>query len=100
MGWRKRQDMQEEERKEKDELSKNQVIPKTYINSIGMKFSLIPHGEFMMGSEDMTKNVTWKIFDFGEYYLEKPVHRVKIEQSFYLGTYPVTQKEWKSRNGK
>ena len=59
--------------------------PKTYTNSIGMKFVLIPAGEFMMGSE--------------EYDWEKPVHRVKISKPFYLGLYPVTQKEWKSVMG-
>jgi formylglycine-generating enzyme required for sulfatase activity len=51
-------------------------------NSIGMKFTLIPAGEFYMGSE--------------EYDDEKPVHKVKINNPFYLGTYPVTQREWKA----
>jgi formylglycine-generating enzyme required for sulfatase activity len=51
-------------------------------NSIGMKFTLIPAGEFYMGSE--------------EYDDEKPVHKVKIKNPFYLGTYPVTQREWKA----
>ena len=60
--------------------------PKTYTNSIGMKFAFIPGGEFMMGSEE-EKN-------------EKPVHRVKINKSFYLGIYPVTQSEWKAVMGK
>jgi formylglycine-generating enzyme required for sulfatase activity len=47
-------------------------------NSIGMKFVLIPAGEFLMGSPD----------------IEKPQHRVTITQSFYLGVYPVTQEEY------
>jgi formylglycine-generating enzyme required for sulfatase activity len=51
-------------------------------NSIGMKFTLIPAGEFYMGSEESDD--------------EKPVHKVKINNSFYLGTYPVTQREWKA----
>ena len=50
-------------------------------NSIGMKFTLIPAGEFMMGSID-------------GYDDEKPAHKVKIANPFYLGTYPVTQAEW------
>jgi formylglycine-generating enzyme required for sulfatase activity len=54
-------------------------------NSIGMKFTLIPAGEFMMGSEDH------KGF--------KPVHKVKINNPFFLGTYPVTQAEWKAVMG-
>jgi hypothetical protein len=52
-----------------------------YVNSIGMKFALIHAGEFMMGSE--------------EYDWEKPVHKVVISRPFYLGIYPVTQREWK-----
>ncbi len=51
-------------------------------NSIGMKFTPIPAGEFMMGSD--------------EHDSEKPVHKVTINKPFYLGTYPVTQREWKS----
>ena len=51
-------------------------------NSIGLKFTLIPAGEFYMGSE--------------EYDEEKHVHKVRINNPFYLGTYPVTQREWKA----
>jgi formylglycine-generating enzyme required for sulfatase activity len=54
-------------------------------NSIGMKFTLVTAGEFYMGSE--------------ESYDEKPVHNVKIKNPFYLGTYPVTQREWKAIMG-
>jgi formylglycine-generating enzyme required for sulfatase activity len=55
-------------------------------NSIGMKFTLIPAGEFYMGSKENGQ--------------EKPVHRrVKINNAFYLGTYPVTQREWKALMG-
>jgi formylglycine-generating enzyme required for sulfatase activity len=50
-------------------------------NSIGMKFTLISAGEFDMGSEESDG--------------EKPVQKVKINNPFYLGTYPVTQREWK-----
>ena len=54
-------------------------------NSIGTKFALIPAGEFIMGSED---------FDWS-----KPVHTVKIRTPFYLGIYPVTQREWNAIMG-
>ena len=54
-------------------------------NSIGMKFTLIPAGEFYMGSE--------------EYDEEKPVHKVRINNPFYLATYLVTQREWKAVMG-
>jgi formylglycine-generating enzyme required for sulfatase activity len=54
-------------------------------NSIGMKFTLIPAGEFFMGSEEHNR--------------AKPVHTVKITNPFFLGTYPVTQREWKAVMG-
>lgn len=50
---------------------------KTFTNSIGIEFVLIPAGEFDMGSTS-----------------EGPVHHVKISNEFYLGKYVVTQKQW------
>ena len=70
---------------EKPKKQKAKVEPKTITNSIGMQFKLIPIGEFMMGSEE---------FDWS-----KPVHTVKIRTPFYLGIYPVTQREWKAIMG-
>ena len=70
----KRKEAEDRERKAKEE------------NSIGMKFTLVPVGEFMMGSD-------------GGYDDEKPVHKVTISKPFYLGTYPVTQSEWKAVMG-
>jgi formylglycine-generating enzyme required for sulfatase activity len=56
---------------------------KTFTNSIGMEFVLIPAGEFWMGSAESR----------GEK-IERPRHRVIITQPFYLGKYEVTQQEW------
>lgn len=56
-----------------------------HTNSIGMKFTLIPAGEFMRGSE--------------EFVWSKPVRTVKIRTPFYLGINPVTQREWKAIMG-
>jgi len=53
---------------------------KDVVNSIGMKLKLIPAGEFQMGST--------------EYDNEKPRHLVTIGRPFYLGVYPVTQREY------
>jgi len=54
-------------------------------NSIGMEFILIPAGEFEMDSQSREKRrKLW----------ESPVHRVSIKKPFYLGRYPVTQKQW------
>jgi hypothetical protein len=61
--------------------SQSPNIPETFISSsTGMEFVLIPAGEFMMGSMDVSNG--------------KPVHRVTIKNSFYMGIYPVTQKQW------
>jgi formylglycine-generating enzyme required for sulfatase activity/tetratricopeptide (TPR) repeat protein len=64
----------------------NGIRLQPYINSIGMKFALIPAGEFMMGSPADEKGV-WEE--------EGQVHNVKISKQFYLGIYPVTQQQWK-----
>ena len=58
---------------------------KTITNSIGMKLTRIPAGEFLMGSADT---------DPGARDDEKPQHRVRITKSFYMGVYEVTQGEY------
>ncbi len=50
-------------------------------NSIGMKFVLIPPGEFVMGSPDLDSDALQD---------EKPQHRVRITKPFYLGAHEVT----------
>ena len=74
----------EEERKRLEKLKKRE-LPKTYTNSIGMEFVLIPAGEFMMGAVPQDK-------DAGD--IEKPQHMVRITKPFYMGKYPLTQEEW------
>ena len=66
-------------------------FPKTFISPCtNMEFVLIPTGKFMMG---MTKNVSSikKVLCYGN---ESPSHEVHIEYQFYLGKFPVTQKQW------
>ena len=55
----------------------------TITNKIGMKFNLIPAGEFLMGSADS---------ELGHDRTETQ-HRVKITKPFYLGVYDVTRGE-------
>jgi formylglycine-generating enzyme required for sulfatase activity len=87
--YREEEEKKVRERKAREEAEKRkreeQERPKTFTNSIGMKLSLIPAGEFYRGSE--------------EYDWEKPVHTVRITNPFFLGTYPVTQREWKAVMG-
>jgi formylglycine-generating enzyme required for sulfatase activity len=51
------------------------------VNSIGMKFAMIPPGEFLMGSPESEPEA---------YRFEKPQHRVRITEPFYLGVHEVT----------
>src|SRR5206468_3939916 len=56
----------------------------TITNSIGMKLTLIPAGEFWMGSPDDDKTVPNH---------EKPRHKVVLTKPFYIGVYEVTRGE-------
>jgi formylglycine-generating enzyme required for sulfatase activity len=76
---------------------------KQITNSIGMKLTLIPSGEFMMGSEESAEDAA-AFFrkNYGEEYLtadyfvtEHPQHRVRITKPFYLGTYHVTRGQFR-----
>jgi formylglycine-generating enzyme required for sulfatase activity len=62
---------------------------KTYTNSIGMEFVLVPAGSFMMGAPDSEKILSW----------ERPQHKVNISKPFYLGKYEVTQEQWEAVMG-
>jgi formylglycine-generating enzyme required for sulfatase activity len=62
-----------------------QAAEKTYTNSIGMEFVLIPAGSFMRGAD--------KNFEDADK-IETPQHRVILSKPFYLGKYEVTQEQW------
>jgi len=64
--------------------------PVELTDSLGMKFRLIPAGEFVMGSPR-----DWKHRGRDE----GPQHKVRIAKPFYLGVYEVTQGEWKKTMG-
>ena len=52
-------------------------------NPVPLEFRLIPAGSFYMGQRG--------VFSF-----EEPVHLVRIPEDFYLGTYPVTQSQYRA----
>ncbi len=58
---------------------------KVFTNSIGMKFVLIPAGEFMMGSPASEE----------ERFDDETQHQVRITKPFYLGMYEVTVSEFR-----
>lgn len=66
-------------------LKKGNTTGESIKNSIGMEMVLIPSGTFQMGSNESDD--------------EKPIHSVTISQSFYMGKYEVTQKEWSAIMG-
>ncbi len=76
---------------------------KQITNSIGMKLTLVPSGEFMMGSgESAEEIVAFFKKNYGNTLLaaflfesELPQHRVRITKPFCLGTYHVTRGQFR-----
>jgi formylglycine-generating enzyme required for sulfatase activity len=58
--------------------------PKTFTNSIGMKFVWVPPGAFLMGSpkEEVQRHA------------KEIQHKVTLTKGFYMGVYTVTQEEY------
>jgi formylglycine-generating enzyme required for sulfatase activity len=74
-------------------------VPIEYTNSSGMKFRLIPPGEFVMGGTPADIAVARQQADPGEHWQdvatsEGPQHRVILTQAFYLATHEVTQEQF------
>ena len=75
--------------------------PKEITNSIGMKFKLIPVGEFMMGSSESPEELA---AEFAEtkprwYQDSHPQHKVRITKAFYMGVTEVTQEQYEKTMG-
>ena len=88
---------QEEDRKRREEEDRRlamgrrpPVSEKTFTNSIGMKFVLVPAGRFTMGIP---------AHESGRYDGEGPQHEVEISLSFYVGQHEVTQGQWRAVMG-
>lgn len=69
--------------------------PKEVENWLGMKFVLVPSGEFMMGSDESAEALASAYPQYGrerfvELVDEAPVHKVRITRPFYLGQHEVT----------
>ena len=72
-------------------------------NSIGMKLTLVPSGEFMMGSRESTEASAASfnkangedIVGASYFDSEHPQHRVRITRPFYMGTYHVTRGQFR-----
>jgi len=75
---------------------------KVITNSIGMKLTLIPAGEFMMGSREspgdtaaFLKKTYGSSPPADSFKHEHPQHRVRITKPFCLGTYHVTRGQFR-----
>ncbi len=74
-------------------------VPVEYENSIGMKFRLIPPGEFMMGSTPEEIQAALKVAGEDEQWRdsiksEGPLHKVVLTQPVYVGATEVTQRNY------
>lgn len=78
-------------------------VPVEYNNSIGMKFILIPPGEFLIGSTPAEIDEALRSVE-DEFIRvcirsESPQHKVILTQPFYLGVYEVTQAQYQEIMG-
>lgn len=80
-------------------------VPVEWENSIGMKFRLIPPGEFLMGSTPGEIAAGVKAVDSNDKHWqeciksESPQHKVILTQPIYLGANEVTQAEYEKVMG-
>jgi len=73
--------------KKQQAWARKQGVDVTFTGQAGIEFVLIPAGTFIMGGET-------------GYDDSKPPHQVTLSKPFYLGTYQVTQSQWKTIMGK
>jgi serine/threonine protein kinase len=89
----------EQARQHQEAWAKYLKMPVEFTNSIGMKFRLVPPGEFMMGStpEEVEEALKWFVGDkqwHGPIRSEAPQHKVILTNPTYLGITEVTQAEY------
>jgi len=76
--------------KEQIASAKKLGIPVAFENGFGVKFVLVPAGEFMMGSGDD---------EVGRYPEEGPQHKVTIGKAYYISILETTQGQWTKAMG-
>lgn len=69
--------------------------PRVIENSLGMRFVLVPAGEFLMGSDESVASLAESYPQYPQDRLtsltdEAPVHRVRLSKAFFLGQHEVT----------
>ncbi|MBL7133412.1 MAG: formylglycine-generating enzyme family protein [Phycisphaerae bacterium] len=65
-------------------------VPVAFANAAGVKFVLVPPGQFMMGSA---------VDEPGHYKEEAPQHKVTVRRAFYTAIHQVTHAQWQAVMG-
>jgi serine/threonine protein kinase/formylglycine-generating enzyme required for sulfatase activity len=94
----------EQAKKHQQEWAEYLGVPVEWENLIGMRFRLIPPGEFFMGStpeeiEEPLKRAGGDTYWRGNIRSELPRHKVILTQPIYLGVHEVTQNDYESVMG-
>ena len=84
--------------------AKHLGVPVEFENSIGMKFVLIPPGEFLMGASPKEVSDLLNVVKDDPYWVacvtsEGPQRRVTLTRPFYLGLHEVRQKDFSAVMG-
>ena len=78
-------------------------VPVEYENSIGMKFLLVPPGEFLMGSKPEEIEAALKVAAYPDWrekiVSEGPQHKVILTKPIYVGATEVTQSQYEQVMG-
>jgi formylglycine-generating enzyme required for sulfatase activity len=80
-------------------------LPREVVNSIGMKFVLIPPGTFVMGAPRQEQDTVLSLLNAQHRASWEPhirgerQHEVTITRAFYLGVHQVTQAQWRAVMG-
>ena len=96
----------EQAKQHQENWAKHLKVPVEYTNSIGMKFRLIPPGEFTMGSTAEEIEATLKIILPNDWLWtqcarsESPQHTVVLTKPMYVGVHEVTQAQYERVMGK
>ncbi len=85
--------------------AKHLGVPVEYTNSIGMKFRMIPPGEYLIGmtQAEVDAHLAARGNDFGmaeRFRNSAPQHKVVLTKAYYLGNFEVTQKEFETVMGR
>lgn len=71
-------------------------MPVELTNTLGMKFELVPSGEFEMGARQTPAEIQalFPELKLSELESEVPLHVVRITKPFYLGAFEVTRRQY------